>query len=260
MIGLRDVLEKRSHRHAGPLVLALAATIFGACSLVDSVTNSGPLSVQKFAVSPREIPAGSTAILSWDVEGAESIEIDNGVGTVGPRDSREIRPARTTTYTLRAASKGSEATSTIQVVVEGTTSVSSASSSSAPLPTPDPTPESCGAPATAAGSCAVSVTRLASLAAGECLEVTRVESSLACPVALAVARSLRIEVEAQTSGSPLTWRRAAGSSDVLLPDSGSVARQGTTSLLLSDIVLDSSLTIEIVRDGSPIYSVRVGSY
>ncbi|MGE0455004.1 MAG: hypothetical protein AB7O37_09135 [Vicinamibacteria bacterium] len=104
------------------------------------------------------------------------------------------------------------------------------------------------------------MTRLASLPAGECLEVTKVETSLGCPVALAVTRSLRIDVEAQTSGSALSWRRSAASSDVLLPDSGSVAKQGATSLLLSDIVLDSSVTIEIVRDGAPIYSVRVRSY
>jgi hypothetical protein len=90
--------------------------------------------------------------------------------------------------------------------------------------------------------------------------VTKVETSLGCPVALAVTRSLRIDVEAHMSGSPLTWRRSATSSDVLLPDSGSVAKKGTTSLLLSDVVLDSSVTIEIVRDGAPIYTVRVRSY
>ena len=51
-----------------------------------------PLAVQKFVASPVEILAGSQTILTWEVVGAETVEIDNGIGSVAAKGSKQIKP------------------------------------------------------------------------------------------------------------------------------------------------------------------------
>lgn len=83
------------------------------------------------------------------------------------------------------------------------------------------------------------------LGAGECLEVNLVSVNQACPVSAATTRSVSFDLTANTTQT-LQWRRSASSSDVLNPGSGSVASSGGTSVVLSDIVLASSVTFEVV--------------
>jgi hypothetical protein len=89
------------------------------------------------------------------------------------------------------------------------------------------------------------------MSTGECLEVITVTVNQSCPVGFATARSLRFDVVAHTARTGLRWRRSVTSSDVLDPSEGAVASNGTTSVLLTDLVLDSAVTIEIV-DGSKV--------
>jgi hypothetical protein len=89
------------------------------------------------------------------------------------------------------------------------------------------------------------------MAVGQCLEVNAITVNQSCPVGINTSRSLRFDVTAHTTRTPLRWRRSATSSDVLSPDSGPVSRDGATSVLLGDLVLDSTLTIEIV-DGNTV--------
>jgi hypothetical protein len=70
-------------------------------------------------------------------------------------------------------------------------------------------------------------------------------------VGFATPRSLRFDVTAHTPRTGLRWRRSVTSSDVLEPSEGAVASNGVTSTLLTDLVLDSNVTIEIV-DGSKV--------
>jgi hypothetical protein len=64
-------------------------------------------------------------------------------------------------------------------------------------------------------------------------------------------RSVRFDVTAHSTRTGLTWRRSTISSDVLTPNGGTIAGEGVTSVVVSDIVLDSTVTIEIV-DGSAV--------
>src|SRR4029434_6676331 len=57
--------------------------------------------------------------LSWNVEGATSVEISSGVGTVPATGSREVRPTATTTYQLTARNQAGESTATATVTVTG---------------------------------------------------------------------------------------------------------------------------------------------
>jgi hypothetical protein len=84
---------------------------------------------------------------------------------------------------------------------------------------------------------------------GECIEVTEVTVGQACPAQTGVPRAVGFVVNAQTTRSNLSWRRSPSSSDVITPPTGAVASQGETEVQVQDIVLDSTVTFEVL-DGS----------
>jgi hypothetical protein len=55
----------------------------------------------EFQVSPYSISSGGEAELTWNSSFA-NLTIDNGIGAVGPKDKRKVKPASTTTYHLTA--------------------------------------------------------------------------------------------------------------------------------------------------------------
>jgi hypothetical protein len=59
-----------------------------------------------FAPAARVIPAGTSTTLSWEVTGAESVSIDNGIGAVDAIGSIEVSPEDTTIYTITATGNG----------------------------------------------------------------------------------------------------------------------------------------------------------
>ena len=266
-----------------PLVLGLAGA---GCGFIDQLTQPQGLAIQKFAATPREITPGGTSTLSWDVVGADSIEIDNGIGVVRAKGLADVRPGSTTRYTLTARSSGSTATSSVDVLVgAGSPSPSPSPSASpspspspsvSPSPSPSPSPSaspspspspsaspaevSCGAPARSAGNCALSIRRYEQLPAGQCLEVTSVEVNQSCPVAFNTIRSLRFSVMGNTQTPNLRWQRAATSSDVLSPSEGKIKGIGETSVVLSDIVLDSTVTIEILHGDTKLLAFTLRHY
>lgn len=113
-------------RRAALLVLVLVAVVAG-CRFLDTTGTDEPLAIQRFIAVPSEIAPGGATVLSWDVEGAESVEVDNGIGLVPASGSRTVKPEVTTTYLLVAVAGTSLATSSIRVVVE-----------SPPSPSPSP--------------------------------------------------------------------------------------------------------------------------
>ena len=267
------------------LAAVLAVAVAG-CSVVDKITDPAGLSIHQFSANPMEIAAGGMSVLSWQVEGSEAREVDNGVGAVGPRGTHTVRPDRTTTYTLTARVGTSAATASVRVVVTGTapnptpTPTATAAtptptptpSGTSPTPTPGPTatpppqptatatPVSCGASASAAGNCTVSISKPTALAAGECIELNLVTVNQVCPVGFGITRSVRFDVTAQTARSGLRWRRAAGSSDLLDPNGGGISSSGTTSVLMTDVVLDSTVTLEIVDGNTVLLSFTLRHY
>ena len=106
----------------GALALAVLSTN---CGLIDNITGPDGLAIKKFAVAPKEVTPGSAATLSWEVAGAESIQVDNGIGVVTAKGSLEIKADQTTTYQIVARSGSSSATASIQLLVgPGKTSAS----------------------------------------------------------------------------------------------------------------------------------------
>lgn len=121
-------------------IVALGLLAAG-CSAIDGLLNNpDSLAIQRFSVSPKEVAAGGTATLSWNVEGAESVQIDNGVGVVKSKGSLEVRADRSKTYTLSARGGTSSASSTVQLLVTGSAAGPSPSPSVTPTPSPTPSP------------------------------------------------------------------------------------------------------------------------
>ena len=107
-----------SSRTVAALGLAAAAVIAIGCGFVNPISgDSKPLAIQRFIAVPATVAPGAATLLSWDVEGADSIELDNGIGLVQPTGSRSVRPTVTTTYRMWAVAGTSLATASIQVVV-----------------------------------------------------------------------------------------------------------------------------------------------
>ncbi len=72
-----------------------------------------------FTASPPEVAVGESATLSWNVTGATTISIDQGIGEVSLNGSKEVSPATSTVYTLTAAGAAGSVTRTVAVNVEG---------------------------------------------------------------------------------------------------------------------------------------------
>jgi hypothetical protein len=74
---------------------------------------SGPMIT--FAANPQTIMCGQSSTLSWTVEHADSVSIDQGIGSVALTGSIKVSPSQTTTYTLTAT--GTPAIKEITVTV-----------------------------------------------------------------------------------------------------------------------------------------------
>ncbi|MDE3167236.1 MAG: OmpA family protein [Acidobacteriota bacterium] len=73
--------------------------------------------VVRFDATPNNVNAGQPATLTWIVEGASSVSINNGIGSVGLSGSRSVTPTATTTYTLTAHGPSGDVTATATVDV-----------------------------------------------------------------------------------------------------------------------------------------------
>ncbi len=95
-----------------------ATTVTPDGSAVDSVTVTviQPPTVSIWA-DPNTIIAGEPTILSWSSTDADSVSIDNRIGTVGLNGSSVVSPAVTTTYTVVAHGQAGTATDDVTVIV-----------------------------------------------------------------------------------------------------------------------------------------------
>jgi subtilase family serine protease len=118
-----------------PVILAFACINSGCFS---KPVNSP--SINSFNSNPPVIDPGSNAMLSWDVTGAETISIDNGIGNVALTGSRIVTPTVTTVYTLTAKGQGISVTATTEVVISKTAAAPGTSTAPAPVPAPSTTP------------------------------------------------------------------------------------------------------------------------
>ncbi|MFW6324170.1 MAG: DUF6531 domain-containing protein, partial [Desulfovibrionales bacterium] len=82
---------------------------------VGTVTDQETLTVLEspaasLSVEPVSIPENTSAELTWRTENAESVTIDNGIGSVDSSGTLTVSPSGTTTYTLTAEGPGGTAT------------------------------------------------------------------------------------------------------------------------------------------------------
>jgi hypothetical protein len=115
-----------------PLLLLVPLLIIGgACGPITLSTPGQQPSIISFNAGPSSISAGESSDLSWNVSGATTISIDQGIGSVALTGTRSVAPVTTTIYTLTASNSSGSTTATTQVVVSGTPT-------SSPSPTPTP--------------------------------------------------------------------------------------------------------------------------
>jgi hypothetical protein len=254
--------------------LVLGAIVAVGCGVLMGPSSPDALAIQRFLATPERVDAGDKVTLLWSVDGAETVTIDHGIGDVDAHGSRRVSPTTTTTYTLTAEGGNSSATATVRVLVAGTTSPSPSpspsptptptptpspsatptptpSSDPSPSPTPSPSPSSgvgtqvCGKPASAPDACGLTVEFPSSLTSQECVQLTRLVATPACPVVAGTQRAITFDVTANSS-RPLGWRRAAGGGDAVSPPAGALNALGVTTVNMTAITLDSQLVIEVV--------------
>ncbi|MBS1859553.1 MAG: OmpA family protein [Acidobacteria bacterium] len=73
--------------------------------------------VIRFDATPSNVTAGQPATLTWIVEGATGVSINNGVGNVALSGTTTVTPTATTTYTLTATGPSGNVTATATVTV-----------------------------------------------------------------------------------------------------------------------------------------------
>jgi hypothetical protein len=90
-------------------------------SATTRVSTGSPSSAQivRFDATPNQISAGQTSTLTWIVQGATSVSINNGIGNVAATGSTQVAPTQTTTYTLTAVGPSGNVTATTTVTVGG---------------------------------------------------------------------------------------------------------------------------------------------
>lgn len=74
--------------------------------------------VEEFTPGARVIPDGGSTTLSWKVTNAETVSIDNGIGTVSGIGSIEVSPETSTTYTMTATGNGVTRTAYARIDVD----------------------------------------------------------------------------------------------------------------------------------------------
>jgi hypothetical protein len=93
-----------------------------------------PPVVTNFTATPAFVNPGQSTTLTWNVQGASSVRIDPGLGTVAPSGSQTVSPGYTTTYVLTANNPGGVITNTTVVSVSWYPSYSTGSQSYPPYP------------------------------------------------------------------------------------------------------------------------------
>ena len=73
--------------------------------------------IVSFAPNPATIDFGKSSVLSWVVQNATTVTINNSIGTVGLTGSHSISPAATTSYTITASNANGTVTANTTLTV-----------------------------------------------------------------------------------------------------------------------------------------------
>ena len=105
----------------------------------------------------------------------------------------------------------------------------------------------CGTAPADAPRCSVAVAYPDDVGADRRVTLTDLVSDRDCPSEMNTTVGLTFEVDNPKAGRNLWWRRAASSFDVLYPSSGSITAAGKSRVSLSNLVLDQTVTIEVLE-------------
>jgi hypothetical protein len=110
-----------------------------------------------------------------------------------------------------------------------------------------PTPVACGTSPAEAPRCSLAVAYPDDVGRDRRVTLTDLVSDRDCPSELNTTVGLTFEVDNPKAGRNLWWRRAESSFDVLYPSSGSIVAAGKSRVSLSNLVLDQTVTIEVLE-------------
>ncbi|MHB1348851.1 MAG: carboxypeptidase regulatory-like domain-containing protein [Desulfobulbaceae bacterium] len=82
-----------------------------------TVIPANPPPTVSISASPMFIKRGEEATLSWTSTDADTVTIDQGIGTVSASGNRQVSPTQTTTYTITATGAGGTRTASVKVTV-----------------------------------------------------------------------------------------------------------------------------------------------
>lgn len=108
---------RRIRRFAGPL-LFIAAGCSGDPSVDMPDDSMGPRIIS-FTAMPQKVRAGATVTLTWETVGTNGVSIEPQVGLQPASGTVQVKPTKTTDYTLRVNSPGGLIKSSVRVEVEG---------------------------------------------------------------------------------------------------------------------------------------------
>ena len=107
----------------GYILVALAILALAGCSgfqldtLLPKTAAVARPDVVIFKAEPSRVERGSVTRLRWDVNGAETITIDHGIGRVGGLGNIQITPSEITAYNLTAVNGGGTVVSSVIINV-----------------------------------------------------------------------------------------------------------------------------------------------
>lgn len=81
------------------------------------ITVLQPPPTVSFTGTPSTIKAGESATLAWTTTDAQTVTIDQGIGTVVASGSHQVTPASTTTYRLTATGPGGTTSATVTITL-----------------------------------------------------------------------------------------------------------------------------------------------
>jgi len=84
-----------------------------------------PSRITTFTAQPSTIQPGQPVTLTWAAINSDNMSIDQCVGIVPARGSRQVSPSVTTTYTLTAKGRGGNDKQSVTVTIPGTTPAAS---------------------------------------------------------------------------------------------------------------------------------------
>lgn len=115
------------------ILLALLLLVSG-CTFTPATTPQSAFmpKILQFDAAPSVINQGEVTYLRWNVSDANSVSIDNGIGSVALTGEIPVSPNSTTFYTLTARNLAGETTAGTQIVVEGGTSTQPATPTETP--------------------------------------------------------------------------------------------------------------------------------